>query len=68
MSVLPTGAHVLHLDSARGDSILTNGSVFPSCSCRKWRQPAMTRVLARELHDAHFQSVLSETEANDATD
>lgn len=59
---MKTGDHILHMDSARGDQIATNGLCFAHCSCRKWRlNGAVPRQEARELHREHFDELLSAT-------
>lgn len=64
MSALPTGSHTLTISLVIRRP--KEAERFKAtCSCGERHGGAITRVRARELHDAHIQAVLSETEAND---
>lgn len=55
--------HELRMSCKRGDSLLTNGTVFASCSCGRWSAGPVERHYARILHGTHADS-----ERNDAKD
>jgi hypothetical protein len=64
--MMRTGEHVLRMSCKKGDSLLTNGAVFSSCSCGSWQFGPASREYARIAHAAHLDVAVASEQAERA--